>query len=110
MSTNPQLFKEKNRGELKENDIVILVTGALRAGKSTFINTLLGNTRMPIGTRMTGYTTEIDYEVIDPIPNSDPRLKGRRLVIVDTPGFDNARTNLNDTSILEKLADWLEKQ
>jgi len=108
MARNSQLLKVQN-GELKENDIVILVTGALCAGKSTFINALLDKAHMPVGTQMTGCTTDIDYEVIDPIPVNDPRLNDRRLVIVDTPGFDNARSSLNDTAILEKIVDWLER-
>ncbi|KDR82108.1 hypothetical protein GALMADRAFT_23649, partial [Galerina marginata CBS 339.88] len=58
-----------------------------------------------VGHRMTGCTTNIDYGVI---PASSHKRNGRRLVIVDTPGFDNTEPNLNDTAILRNISDWLE--
>jgi hypothetical protein len=43
--------------------------------------------------------------VVDPIPNC-PALKGYRLVLLDTPGFDD--THKEDVEILERIAKWLE--
>ncbi|KAF8076626.1 P-loop containing nucleoside triphosphate hydrolase protein [Lyophyllum atratum] len=94
---------------LRNTDIVILITGLTGAGKSQFINTLLGENRMVVGHEMTPCTTELDYTVIEPIPANGshlPSLPGRRLVIVDTPGFDNGYEK--DTEILRLLALWLE--
>ncbi|KAF8064982.1 P-loop containing nucleoside triphosphate hydrolase protein [Lyophyllum atratum] len=88
------------------------VTGLAGAGKSQFINTLLGEeNRMPVGHKLTSCTTQLDHAVIDPIPTIDPTsgshcLPGRRLVIVDTPGFNDAYEN--DTEILRRFAAWLE--
>jgi len=53
-----------------------------------FINTLLGYSRMRVGHDITSCTSKLEHEVIDPIPNR-PKLKGHRIVIVDTPGFDD---------------------
>jgi hypothetical protein len=69
-----------------------------------FINTLLGEDHMLVGHEMTSCTSKLEYFVIDPIPNQ-PRLKGRRVVIVDTPGFDD--TYQDDVEILRRVAVWL---
>jgi hypothetical protein len=39
------------------------------------------------------------------MPPTFPDLENRRLVLVDTPGFDNAF--LDDTDILHKISGWL---
>ncbi|GLB39698.1 putative 50S ribosome-binding GTPase [Lyophyllum shimeji] len=81
-----------------KEDLVILVMGATGAGKSTFINTVLGQRdRMPVGRGLTSGTANIDYGVI--------KLSGRRVFMVDTPGFDD--TYRSDVEILQQIADWL---
>ena len=46
-------------------------------------------------------TSIIQYEIVD----SPPPRKVPRVIIVDTPGFDNL--NEDDDKIVGRLADWL---
>jgi hypothetical protein len=59
---------------------------------------------MRVGHDMTSCTSKLEYAVIDPIPNH-PHLKDHRVVIVDTPGFDD--TYVDDVEILRRIAVWL---
>jgi len=86
------------------NDIVIPVMGPTGAGKSTFINTLLGEERMLVGHELTSCTIQPQAITINPIPHHS-HLKGYRLVLVDTPGFDDNYTG--DVEILGRIAQWL---
>ena len=52
---------------------------------------------------MESCTTDITPVVVE-IPNN-PFFDGRRLIVVDTPGFDD--TNGNDLEILRRIALWL---
>jgi len=88
----------------RPTDIVIPVMGPTGVGKSTFINTLLGQDCMRVGHEMTSCTSKLEYFVIDPISNQS-RLQGHRVVIVDTPGFDD--TYQDDVEILRRVAVWL---
>ncbi|KDR82292.1 hypothetical protein GALMADRAFT_152980 [Galerina marginata CBS 339.88] len=94
----------------EKNDIVILVTGESGSGKSTFVNTLLGRERMKVGHDMSACTTKIEYEATYPTVDCGPLLQDRRLIIVDTPGFNNPDRALTDTAVLLQIADWLERQ
>ncbi|KDR74818.1 hypothetical protein GALMADRAFT_249713 [Galerina marginata CBS 339.88] len=87
-------------------DIVILVMGPSGAGKSTFINHVLRKETMKVGRTQDSCTSEVIPAYIDPIPGF-PELAGRRITIVDTPGFDD--TFKTDTEILESMANWLEE-
>jgi len=87
------------------NDIVIPVMGPTGAGKSTFINTVLGQESMLVGHNLTSCTLQLQTVTIDPSLRH-PRLKGYRLVLVDTPGFDD--TYVEDAEILGRIAKWLE--
>ncbi|KAJ3516326.1 hypothetical protein NLJ89_g1188 [Agrocybe chaxingu] len=88
----------------RNTDIVIPVMGPTGAGKSTFINYALGKQRMTVGDDIDSCTTAVCPVVIDPIPGF-PSLKGYRLVLVDTPGFDD--TLVDDMKILRRIAAWL---
>lgn len=59
---------------------------------------------MGVGHKMTSYTSKLQYAVIDSIPNK-PQFEDRRVVIVDTPGFDD--TFEDDVEILRRIAVWL---
>lgn len=59
---------------------------------------------MKVGHEITSCTSKIEYAIIDPIPDY-PALRGRRLVIVDTPGFDD--TYEDDVEILRRISGWL---
>ncbi|KDR80545.1 hypothetical protein GALMADRAFT_115308 [Galerina marginata CBS 339.88] len=91
--------------DARETDIVIPVMGPTGAGKSTFINEAADKQLLEVGQRMTSCTTQPCPVVIDPIPGF-PNLEGRRLVLVDTPGFDD--TYKEDVDILKSIAKWLE--
>ncbi|GLB39679.1 putative 50S ribosome-binding GTPase [Lyophyllum shimeji] len=90
-------------------DIVIPVMGPTGAGKSTFINILFGESLMDVGHGLTSCTTQLKYGVIDLATVPGYRHLGLqgRLVVVDTPGFDD--TYDGDVDILRRIADWLEK-
>ncbi|KAF8064986.1 P-loop containing nucleoside triphosphate hydrolase protein [Lyophyllum atratum] len=88
-------------------DIVIPVMGPSGAGKSTFINAVLGADRMPVGHKLTSCTSQLEYAVIESVESPYPALKGCRVIIVDTPGFDD--TYEGDAEILQRIATWLEE-
>ncbi|KAF8056272.1 P-loop containing nucleoside triphosphate hydrolase protein [Lyophyllum atratum] len=89
-------------------DIVIIVMGPPGAGKSTFINAALGKPRMSVGHKMASCTTEPESAVIETTKSPYPALKGHRVVIVDTPGFDNDSSE-EDERILQRISAWLTK-
>ncbi|KAF8147716.1 P-loop containing nucleoside triphosphate hydrolase protein [Crassisporium funariophilum] len=90
-------------GSLK--DIVIPVMGPTGAGKSTFINSLLGKERMRVGHYLTSCTAHLEFDIIPCDSRRFPDLAGYRVIIVDTPGFDD--TYEGDAEILRRIADWL---
>jgi hypothetical protein len=59
---------------------------------------------MTVGHGITSCTSKLEYAIVDPIPNH-PALSGHRLVIVDTPGFDD--TYEDDLEILRRISVWL---
>jgi hypothetical protein len=59
---------------------------------------------MKVGLDLESCTSKIEHLVIDPIPYH-PKLKDRRIVIVDTPGFDD--TFEDDGEILRRISVWL---
>ncbi|KAF8954017.1 P-loop containing nucleoside triphosphate hydrolase protein, partial [Flammula alnicola] len=83
------------------------VVGLTGVGKSTFINTLLGDDRMTVGHSLKLCTLHLQPVIITTeLPTSlRNQLKGRRLIIVDTPGFDD--TFLDDSEILRRISVWL---
>ncbi|KAG6852773.1 hypothetical protein C0991_009213 [Blastosporella zonata] len=83
----------------REGDLVIPIMGPTGAGKSTFINTLLGKNFARVGHELQSETQHIHHY----------RLPGvnRRVFIVDTPGFDD--TSTGDREILRRIAVWMAK-
>ncbi|GLB36105.1 putative 50S ribosome-binding GTPase [Lyophyllum shimeji] len=93
----------------KDTDVVIPIMGPTGAGKSTFINTLIsdihtvaGSSRATVGHGLKSRTGAIQHFVI-----VHPSDQTRRLVFVDTPGFDD--TYVDDSEILRRIAVWLAK-
>jgi len=82
-------------------DIVIPVMGPTGVGKSTFINTLLGRNAMLVGHDISSCTSTLQYAIVD----NPPPCEGHRVIIVDTPGFDD--TYEEDVEILRRIAVWL---
>ncbi|KAF8198131.1 P-loop containing nucleoside triphosphate hydrolase protein [Pholiota molesta] len=77
--------------------------GPTGSGKSTFINTLLGKEEMKVTHKLESCTQVLQAAVIMPA-GSDSTDDGR-LIIVDTPGFDD--TSLSDVEILDRISSWL---
>ncbi|CAA7262283.1 unnamed protein product [Cyclocybe aegerita] len=91
----------------KKIDIIVPVMGPTGAGKSTFINFALGREMTKAGHGTTSCTSDPLPIVLDnPFPG-DPHFRRCRLVLLDTPGFDD--THHEDVEILRRIARWLEK-
>lgn len=89
-------------------DIVVPVMGPTGAGKSTFINALLGNDCMAVGHRLTSGTTQVAYTVMDGILDHRRHgLRDYRVVIVDTPGLGD--TYKDNEAVMRSLLDWLKQ-
>ncbi|KAF5384212.1 hypothetical protein D9615_003459 [Tricholomella constricta] len=84
----------------KETDIIIPVIGITGVGKSTFINTLLGEDMAPVGHGLESHTDQIQH-IITPHP-FNPNV---RLILIDTPGFDH--TTVDDKEVFRRIAIWL---
>ena len=67
-----------------------------------FIDTLTGQSGKRSGTGLESCTTEVHA-----VRLSNYREYGNRLVLVDTPSFDD--THKSDLEILQLISDWLQK-
>ncbi|KAG6917334.1 hypothetical protein DXG01_002905 [Tephrocybe rancida] len=83
-----------------DTDIVIPIMGPTGAGKSTFINTVMGEEVSTVGHDLKSQTAQLQHFVL-----RHPKDKTRRIIIVDTPGFDD--TYVADSEILRRIAVWL---
>lgn len=102
--------------DARPTDIIIPIMGATGAGKSSFINYLLKNIgdqrKVETGSKLASCTYDLQAIVIDdriqrlgvPFLNLS---KENRIVIVDTPGFDD--TSATDFQILRRTANWLQE-
>jgi len=84
----------------RDTDVVIPIIGITGVGKSTFINTFLGEQVAPVGHTLNSRTDDIQHIVVP-----HPYENQRRLVLIDTPGFDH--TKVGDREILRRIAVWL---
>ena len=64
------------------------------------LNKLAGKEVVMVGHGLESCTTEIKPVIIQ-----HPTEENRRIILVDTPGFDD--TNVDDVEILKSIADWL---
>jgi len=76
---------------------LIAVMGVTGSGKTTFVNRLTESS-LKVGNDLESCTSEIQVseEII---------LEGRRVILIDTPGFDD--TNKSDTDVLKLIAAFL---
>ncbi|KAH8074811.1 P-loop containing nucleoside triphosphate hydrolase protein [Cristinia sonorae] len=81
-------------GMRQQKPIVIAVMGATGTGKSTFIN-LASGASLGVGNGLKSCTSDVGY-------SHEFVLFGRRIVLIDTPGFDD--TTKSDTDILKLIA------
>ncbi|KAF8885390.1 hypothetical protein CPB84DRAFT_132858 [Gymnopilus junonius] len=79
--------------------------GATGAGKSTFINYLVGKEVAKVGKTLSSCTASLQDIYVDADQYS--RLNKGRIVFLDTPGFDNSFGD-GDIDILTKIVEWLE--
>ncbi|KAJ7780606.1 lipoxygenase [Mycena maculata] len=84
-----------------QDDVVIAVMGSTGTGKSSFVKFITGNSSIVVGNGLESETIDVQtFRVRDP-------ASGRKLTIVDTPGFDDSRAGITDTEVLKKIADFL---
>lgn len=83
---------------ISASDIIIPVMGITGSGKSTFIARCTGDTS-GIGHTLQSHTKDVDIIRLD--------YKGHTIRLVDTPGFDDSRSDLDDSHILKEIASWL---
>ena len=70
-----------------------------------FINFLLGEERVKVGHGMDSCSAHVEAVVIEP-GDRFPGLNNYRVIILDTPGFDDTSLG-SDTKILQRIADWV---
>ncbi|KAJ3484493.1 hypothetical protein NLI96_g5619 [Meripilus lineatus] len=80
-----------------EKPILVAVMGPTGSGKSSFIN-LASDGSLPVSDELVSCTSEI-------VLSNVFEIDGRRIVIIDTPGFDD--TSKPDSEILSMIASYL---
>ncbi|KAH7905317.1 hypothetical protein BJ138DRAFT_1017875 [Hygrophoropsis aurantiaca] len=85
------------------NSLPIRIMGPTGVGKSTFINTAAGSdSAVTVGHGLESCTAAIQHAIIPHPSKEDPH---RRVIFVDTPGFDD--TYVDDSEILRRISVWL---
>ncbi|KAF9779336.1 P-loop containing nucleoside triphosphate hydrolase protein [Thelephora terrestris] len=80
-----------------DQPIKIAVMGATGCGKTSFIN-LASRSNLQVGAALESCTPDVQLA-------NEFTLDGRRVVLIDTPGFDD--TTKSDTDILKKIGSFL---
>ncbi|KAG2008552.1 TKL/TKL-ccin protein kinase [Coprinopsis cinerea AmutBmut pab1-1] len=84
----------------RDTDFIVAIMGPTGVGKSTFLNKIAGKEVTTVGHDLASCTQQLHPYIMD-----HPSLPGQRLVLVDTPGFDD--TLIDDAEILRRIAVWL---
>ncbi|KAG6815249.1 hypothetical protein H0H87_003613 [Tephrocybe sp. NHM501043] len=99
-TSNINMSEDEFLEDPKPSDFVILLMGAAGTGKSTFVNTFFGQKIAVVGHSLRTQTSRVKA-----YPLHDPNYPNNRIVIVDTPGFDDK--NFPDSLVLKGIVDWL---
>ncbi|KAJ3570350.1 hypothetical protein NP233_g4464 [Leucocoprinus birnbaumii] len=86
---------------IRKDDIIIAFMGPTGCGKSYFIDLLTGQIGKRAGASLASVTSDIQATRVR------HRKYGDRIVLVDTPGFDD--THRSDMEILTLINEWLER-
>ncbi|KAF4615160.1 hypothetical protein D9613_003468 [Agrocybe pediades] len=102
----PRASNFRKQSADSRQEIIILIMGATRAGKSTFFNYLVQDEHLKskLGDTMASCTSQLHPITLTSIPD-DPFLQQYTIVLVDTPGFDDT---MKDTDTFKLIRDWLE--
>lgn len=84
----------------KGNDLIVAIMGPTGSGKSTFINALIGREVASVGDDLESHTAQIGHFAF-----FDSNFPDRRIIVIDTPGLDDIRTD--DREILGRISAWL---
>ncbi|KAK1751511.1 GTPase IMAP family member 4 [Echria macrotheca] len=84
-------------GESDNSDVLIALLGLTGAGKTTFARAASGDESLEVGHSIYPCTQEPKVVRFT--------LDGRRIGLIDTPGFDD--DNRSDVEILEAIVEWL---
>ncbi|TFK20429.1 hypothetical protein FA15DRAFT_759362 [Coprinopsis marcescibilis] len=89
-------------------DIIIPIMGATGSGKSTFIRELLEENackKPDTSVSINSCTKKVDHYIITPSESLSAKLKleDRRVVLVDTPGFDDSQVTWLATSYSQHM-------
>ncbi|KAH7924807.1 kinase-like protein [Leucogyrophana mollusca] len=98
---SPTPTNEDGTRPITNRDIIVAVMGPTGTGKSSFINAATQKASSIIGHNLESYTLEVRA-----FNCPHPRQRGRNVVFVDTPGFDDSHRT--DYDILKEIAKWLE--
>ncbi|KAH6880587.1 P-loop containing nucleoside triphosphate hydrolase protein [Coprinopsis sp. MPI-PUGE-AT-0042] len=82
--------------------------GPTGVGKSSFIKKYTGNETIVVGHELKSSTRDVTWyqaSVPSTLLAQEPELEPRRLILVDTPGFDD--TFSDDSDILRRISAWL---
>ncbi|KAJ7587363.1 P-loop containing nucleoside triphosphate hydrolase protein [Mycena floridula] len=98
--------KDHHIKDPKPDDIVIPIMGMTGSGRSSFINTLMGNDAMKVGHDLQSCTIQLDYTILHSETYPQLGVQGHhRIIILDTPGFND--TFKTDYEILRRISVWL---
>ncbi|KJA22634.1 hypothetical protein HYPSUDRAFT_40697 [Hypholoma sublateritium FD-334 SS-4] len=83
-------------------EVMIVFMGPTGTGKSMFINLLTKDDNIRVGHDLESQTIDVSTSLW----HDD--TSGLSVTLVDTPGFDDSRSDITDTDILQKIANFLQ--